>query len=240
MMLCVGVLFMCCIFMAWVYYHLNYMKVLLPDVEGAITLESLLKCSKTGDIIMFCGTSRDSSVVKGWSGCRWSHIGIIVEDEKTFEKYLYNADACTSLRNVTNGSYDEGVQLNDLEVCIKSYQGYVYYAPLMNIYGKECQFSDLLPMMRLLNGCKFNHDWSELLRCTFGKGGGYLGSKIEHVDSFFCSQLVAHAYYRMGVIGNDIPFNEYHPSSFIGELQADWINGYYAGELFLVRLSNCK
>ena len=223
------VLLSCCTILAWIFYHLDYLRVKFPDCEGAILLEDLLKKSKTGDLILLSGRGRDSSVVKGWSGCLWSHIGMIVEDLETKDKYLYNSDACSSRRNASDGKYKEGVQLNDLKVYLETYPGYAFYCPLIG--NPE---TNIIEAIRALNGINFNRDWIELLRCTHGKGGGCLGSKQERVDLYFCSQLVAQIYYFMGVIGDRIPFNEYHPASFVGELDADWINNCHAGELLWV------
>lgn len=229
-------LMVCCTLLAWVFQHLRYLWNQLPEVEYKIGLGDLLKTANTGDLILFSGTGRDSSVVKAWSGCRWSHIGMIVVDPKTERRYIYNADPCVSRMNATNGKYQEGVQMNDLEVFIKTYPGYSIYCPLYNINGKIPKVDAIIPLIKEINGKPFNHDWIELLRSTHGKGGGYLGSRTETVDSYFCSQIVAEAYYHMGIFGKRIPFNEYHPASFVGELEADWINGYKTGELSYIAL----
>jgi len=218
----------------WIYFHLSctFHRRHPPD-EPTISWARLKKEARTGDVIVFSGGGSDSVTVRAWSGCPWTHVGMIVRDPDAPNGdglYLWNADPSKSRRDVSTGLYREGVQLNDLLIYLATSRASAYFVPLLPSC-REITIGQLLPTIRTLSGIPFHHDWLELLRCTQGPGGGpVLGSKEPQSDSYFCSQLVAETLYNVGVMGDRIPFNEYHPRSFIGEMGADWLPPYGPGE----------
>ncbi len=220
-----------CFIVSWIFSHQRYLFYRGPSkVEGGtVTLDDLERArARTGDLLLFSGRGRDSSVVNAWSGRRWTHVGMVVRDSDTGQLYIYHSDACPHRRNASDGKYKSGVQLNDLRLYLETYPGSAFHRPL---YGETYTSASIVPLIRAFHGIVFNQNWVELLRCTQGRGGGIFGSKEERVDALFCSQFVAHLYYHMGIIGDDVPFNEYHPASFAGELDVDWSDGHGAGEL---------
>jgi len=220
----------------WIFRHLSCLYIRRPDEDGRwISWAGLLKRARTGDLILFSGTGRDSAVVRSWSGSRWTHIGMVVRSDDSLygtiqRLFLWNADSCQSRRNLLNGKYKEGVQLNDLRLYLDTYPGYAYYCPLMG--GRSVGKDELKPLYRELSGKPFNHQCVELLRCTQGPGGGYLGRKQADPDKWFCSQLIAESLMFLGLMGGSIPTNEYHPASFVGEMAADWKEGVRPGPLY--------
>ena len=215
----VVILVTCCFFLAWIRHRLDFLRPRFPDnIHDATTLEDLMNNCRTGDLIAFCGTERlDSALVRAWSASPWTHVGMVVVDPDTGRKYLYNADACKARKDVTSGKYREGVQMNDLWVYLKSYPGWCFHCPSSH----STTLGQLKGLIRAFRKIPFNHDCGDLLRCTFGPGGGPMGSRTEHVDAFFCSQLVAWVYRELGILDDDIPPNEYHPASFVSN--PSWI-----------------
>ena len=203
----------CCFLLAWIRHRLDFLWPRFPDgIRRATSLGDFMKKCETGDLVLFCGTGRlDSALVRAWSASPWTHVGmVIVDDANNGKKYLYHADACKARKNAINGKYEEGIQMNDLWVYLKTYPGWSFHRPLLS----RVPLGALKPIARALHGIPFNHDWRDLLRCTFGPGGGPMGSRGEFVDAFFCSQLVAWIYQELGIIDKGVPRNEYHPAYF--------------------------
>lgn len=217
---------LCCSLLAWIRHRLDFLRPRFPDgIRHATSLDDFMKKCETGDLVLFCGTGRlDSALVRAWSATPWTHVGMVVVDDDG-KKYLYHADACKARKNAIDGKYEEGIQMNDLWVYLNTYPGWSFHLPLLPHVPLEA----LKPIVRALHGIPFNHDWRDLLRCTFGSGGGPMGSRAEYVDAFFCSQLVAWIYRELGVIGNGVPRNEYHPASFVGKLDVDWSSDFCLG-----------
>lgn len=74
---------------------------------------------------------------------------------------------------------------------------------------------DELRKLRLeLRGKPYEKNTSELIRSAYD---GPFGENIEDLSSLFCSELVAEAYQRMGLLDEDVPSNEYSPVDFSSE-----------------------
>lgn len=76
-----------------------------------------------------------------------------------------------------------------------------------------------------VSGRPYKQDWIQLVRAS------YNANEEDDLSSMFCSQLIAAAYQRLGLISNEVCSNNFVPSDFANNFQ---------GELKGARMSNVR
>jgi hypothetical protein len=182
--------------------------------------EDIRKQLKTGDILLFSGKGGISEGIKFFTLSKWSHVGIVYRfDDPRDAKgsiFCWESTTLSNLQDADTGKLTKGVQRVELserlERCFAS--GYeVSVRPLAKSLTDD--------MIRALNdfrhevsGRPYEKDKIELLKTAYE---GIFGNNKEDLSSLFCSELVAEAYQRMGLLTEKMPSNEYTPKDFSSE-----------------------
>ena len=155
---------------------------------------------KTGDIIAFSGFGHKSVIVNlvtfGWPFWYASHVGIIGEYEG--EQLLFESTTLSNLSCVVQQKPFKGVQSVRLSDRVKTYNGRVYHYPIYRqLFGNE---SDRLNEF-LLEKVGTPYDLHGGMRSAT-HGLSWLESKFkgEDLNFIFCSELVAAAHARIGLL----------------------------------------
>lgn len=82
-----------------------------------------------------------------------------------------------------------------------------------------------------MKGRPYEEDEIELIKAAYD---GPLGRNTEDLRSLFCSELVAEAYQRMGLLSDAQPANEYTPKDFSDEGELVLLKGKLGKEIRLV------
>jgi hypothetical protein len=184
---------------------------------------------KTGDVILFSGEGGISDGIKFFTRSRYSHVGIVYRfsDPRDPEGtvFCWESTTLSDLTDADTGKATMGVQRVELserlERCFA--KGYA-----IRIRPLAKALTD--PMVEALNA--FRHEVSgrpyeksvlDLLRAAYD---GFLGANREDLSSLFCSELVAEAFQRMGLLSDSIPSDEYTPKDFSAEGRMRLLNGY--------------
>ena len=181
---------------------------------------------KTGDLVLFDGHGKASRLIKSITGSQWSHIGMIVVNEALGMVQLFESTKGRGL-DVFTGKYVRGVRLTMLSDAIRNCNGAVAVRRLNRPLGlfEQAAFAS---WRRVSMGRPYERSLFELWKAAFV---GPLGKNTEALWSLFCSELVAEAYQRMGILGEPPvapPSNEYTPADFSTEcdsplvLAGDW------------------
>lgn len=185
---------------------------------------------KTGDILLFSGKSGISEGIKFFTLSKWSHVGMVYKFESPLDPkgsvFCWESTTLSNVKDADTGKLTRGVQRVELserlERCFA--QGYeISVRPLSKALTDE--------MIQALN--LFRHDVSGLpyeknkIELLIAAYDGIFGeSKEEDLSSLFCSELVAEAYQKMGLLTEEIPSNEFVPKDFSSErvlkLQLDY------------------
>jgi hypothetical protein len=129
---------------------------------------------------------------------------------------LWEATADTDLKDVTTNRIGSGVQLLDLKEWITFYNGETAVRRL-RVERSPAMRAALLAFYENVRGRPYQRRKLELLRATYD---GLMGTNArEDLSSLFCSELVAAAYQRMGLLPKRPPSNEYTPADFSEERQ---------------------
>jgi len=184
------------------------MGVILP------AFEALKENLDTGDILLFGGESRFSKAIKKLTGGRWSHAALVARVSPESPPLLWEATLSPELADVQTQEIGQGVRLFDLEQWI-AYYGEETAIRRLRVERTEEMKTTLLDFYYEAAGRPYEKNRLEMLRSVYD---GPLGKNHQPgTDSFFCSELVAEAYQRMGLLPNFPPSNEYTPRDFSTE-----------------------
>lgn len=146
-----------------------------------------------GDVIAFAGKKPGSDVIKAFTGSNVSHVGVVLQWE------LIGADLASSKRILVAEATAAGVQFTQLSRFVKAYEGELWWLPLSKesqgrLEERKQAFFDFL-----LEQEGKPYDYSQAL----GAWADALGipSNQENFEKFFCSELVAAALEKAGVLG---------------------------------------
>lgn len=175
---------------------------------------------KTGDILLFSGKGGISDGIKFFTLSKWSHVGMVYRfsdpNDPNGSVFCWESTTLSNIADADTGKLTKGVQRVELserlERCFAT--GYE-----ISVRQLSEPLSD--PMIVALNN--FRHEVSgrpyekskiELLRAAYD---GLFGDNKEDLGSLFCSELVAEAYQRMGLLTESQPSNEFTPKDFSSE-----------------------
>ena len=177
-----------------------------------ISYRNLRPDLKTGDIVLYSGRQRISTVIKLATRSHWSHVGMVI--------YLPEADLVavwestrrgTHLVDIDSGQVRKGVQLVPLGDRLRTYKGSFAIRQLRDATLTSDNFKSLWALRRVLAESPYEDDRLELLKAAYD---GPFGRNDEDLSSIFCSELVAEAYQSLGLLSEHKASNEYVPADF--------------------------
>ena len=208
-----------------------------------VSIDHVLREAKTGDLVLFSGCGGDSGLIKGWSWNPWSHCGIVVRDPNINGQrpdrhlYIWHANVNDSYvdaiqqKSLPNG----GTQLNDLEVCLRAYNGVICWRPI----SEEIPHQKFNAVLKDLSEHKFCRDYWDLLGVTQTPIGDAIrtvrGEIPTRPDQHFCSGLAARSYQLTGALEKTCTM-QIHPAHFTQKYDAKmpWRDPYRLGSEYLV------
>lgn len=164
----------------------------------------------TGDLVLFSGRGFVSWLIRWASGSKWSHIGMVVKVTDGDMILLFESTTLSKVKDVVSGKVRRGVQLVSLSERIMSYDGQVGIVFLAAPRTSE-MIKALLDFRGEVRNRPYEKSFVGLFKSLYD---GCFGENKEDLTSVFCSELVAEAYQRMGVLSNEIPSDEYTPADF--------------------------
>lgn len=158
---------------------------------------------KVGDIIGFSGFSRHSFLINlmtyGIPGWGISHVGIIGEYDG--EKLLFESTVLSNIPCVIQKKSFKGVQAVKLEDRLTDYDGRAWHYPIFRqLYNAEANRLNKF----LVRKIGIPYDKVGGMRSA-GVGLSWLESRLrgEDLSSLFCSELIAAAHRRIGLLRTD-------------------------------------
>ncbi|QPB44520.1 hypothetical protein [Medusavirus stheno T3] len=171
----------------------------------------------TGDIVLFRGRSATSAIIRTFSHCQWTHVGIAVRrDGRLFILHSDPKNGCIDHLS-GDGCETSGVQLNDLGEYTAKYEGDVYIRQLR----RDDTFDDdaLEQVMAEVSGCRFSDSLSHKARSAAGATAWIPRCRAGVADDgkrhFFCSELAAYVLARCTMLdAATTDVRTYHPGHF--------------------------
>lgn len=179
-------------------------------------LDELAPELRTGDLLLFSGKSWTSEGIKRLTSSVWSHVGLVwrVEDGRHAGTLtVWESTTLADLPDLDTGLARPGVQRVDLRARLRQCFASGYRVGVRQLRpGPDPAMLAALDALRLeVMGRPYEASELELLLAVYE---GALGANDPALDSLFCSELVAEAYLRMGLLDPAVPANEYTPRDF--------------------------
>lgn len=197
-----------------------------------MTYDELRPRLGTGDLVLFSGKGGLSAGIKWATGSPWSHIAMVYSISEHDMVLLWEATTPTNVADVNTGEPRDGVQMVPLSDRLRKYNGDFAFRLLdLDVTGEM-----LTALQRFRSEVKarpYEKDKIELVKAAYD---GPFGKNQEDLSSLFCSELIAEAYQRMGLLPfapNDKPSNEYVPGDFSSEAGLTLLKGELSKEILL-------
>ncbi len=177
------------------------------------TIESQLR---TGDLLLFSGKSWTSEGIKQLTASFWSHVGLvwrITEGPHAGTLAVWESTTLADLVDLDTDTAHPGVQRVDLRARLGACLAAGYRVGVRQLSEPlDAPRLEALEALRVeLVGRPYEEGQLELL-CAVCEGA--FGDNEANLDSLFCSELVAEAYQRMGLLDVTHASNEFTPRDF--------------------------
>lgn len=191
----------------------------------------------TGDLVLFSGKGGESTVVRILSNSRWSHIGMAVRVAESDDVLLWESAPSEDLAELAHIHAPGGVRLIPMRERLRHYVGHVAVRHL-HVHRHAEMLSSLHAFREEIAGRPYEQDRWELFKAPYD--GPFGGNSKEELSSVFCSELVAAAYQRMGLLPPDPPSNEYIPADFASEAGLMLLEGSLGPERPITRVERAE
>lgn len=146
------------------------------------------KTMKPGDVLAFGGEGFLSDAIKFVTGCPASHVGVVLQTNiPTLEGHIINQ----IIESTSIGGGFAGVRINRVSDHIRDYKGEIWCLPLARKFDQGMFFSFLLDQV----GKKYDAPQA------LGSALDFIPDNREDLDRLFCSELIAAAFEKVGIIG---------------------------------------
>jgi len=195
-----------------------------------INYQSIRESLSTGDIILFSGKGPISAGIKRATLCKWSHVGMILKLPEYDFLTIWESTTLSNVRDLDTGKLRKGVQLVPLSARVNMYDGDIVIRRLDGVEFNKDDVKKLMQFRREVTGRPYEEHIIELIKAAYD---GPFGLNSEDLSSLFCSELVAEAYQRLGLLDERIPSNEYTPKDFSEEGRLNLLKGTLSKEILL-------
>ena len=165
----------------------------------------------TGDIVLFSGVDAYSRLVKVGTSSKWSHVGLILNTPHHDFLTMWESSIREDTLDVEAGLHRIGVRLVSFHDRVKAFEGEISIRRLQGGVLSEESLGALVQFREELRGRDYERNKFELLRASNERA---FRNKEEDLSSLFCSELVAEAYQRLGLLTEEKPSNDYAPKDF--------------------------
>src|SRR5262249_18984000 len=163
-----------------------------------------------GDLILFCGRTPIHLRIQEVTGCPWTQVALLLRHSNDPQPLVFESTKMSASLDIKTGSILRGVQLGRLSDRLSSFDGTVAVRELRPPLSDR-QAEALLAFAEQVHGRPFNDSKRVAVGALRRKNHPSDGS------SFYCSELVAEAYQRMGLLPTPprgLTSNNYIPADF--------------------------
>ena len=185
---------------------------------------------RTGDIVLFSGKGGISAGIKWATLSRWSHVGMILKLVEYDFVTVWESTTLSDVADLESKMPRKGVQLVPLSARINRYDGDIAVRRLQGVEIGADDIRKLMQLRREIAGREYEQDKIELIKAAYD---GPFGRNEEDLSSVFCSELVAEAYQRLGLLAEDKPSNEYVPADFSEKRGLQLLKGSLGPEILI-------
>lgn len=166
---------------------------------------------KTGDIVLFSGKGPVSAGIKIATGSKWSHVGMVFVLPEYDFVCVWESTTLSNIKDLQSDQARQGVQLVPLRERVNKYNGQIAVRQLQGFEADTTSLNKLNCFRKDVANRPYEQNKIELIKSAYD---GLFGANQECLSSLFCSELVAEAYQRLGLLSELVPSNEHTPADF--------------------------
>ena len=180
----------------------------------------------SGDVILYSGDHPLHLRQQEVTGCPWSQVGLVLRSPINSQLFVFESTKLSVCRDVKKRAIVHGVQIARLEDRVDSFEGKVVVRRIVPSFSRRT-VSRLHLFAEEVHGRPFNDSKLTAARAFRRR------NTASDCSSFFCSELVAEAYQRIGLLPtppNGLSSNNYIPADFSSVFPAAQLplrKGYY-------------
>lgn len=183
----------------------------------------------TGDIVLFSGKGGISAGIKWFTQSKWSHVGMVLRLPEWDAVLIWESTNLDDVAEIESGKARKGVQIVPLSERLRKYPGETSIR-LLEMERTPEMLKELSLLRAEVKGRPYETDKLELFKAAYE---GPFGDNVEDLSSLFCSELVAEAYQRMGLLSEKKPSNEYTPKDFSDKRKLKLLKGKLQKEVIV-------
>lgn len=185
---------------------------------------------KTGDIVLFAGKGLISWLIQKITNNQYSHVGMVLRIDGFDFVTIWESTILGDTPDIFHQK-KKGVQIVQLSKRIKNYKGKIAIRMLHDFEFGEEQEKIITQLRHEINNRPYEKNYLSLIKSAWD---GKLGkNKKKDLSSLFCSELVAEAYMRLGLIAKDQVSSEYTPADFSEQGALKLIQGVLGPEIII-------
>lgn len=195
-----------------------------------VAYQSMRSQLRTGDIVLFSGKGGISTGIKWGTLSKWSHVGMVLRLPEYDFVTVWESTTLSTTIDLDSKQPRKGVQLVPLSARVSGYDGDIAVRRLTGVADDDVNVDELMNLRKEISGRPYEQSKIELIKSAYD---GPLGRNAEDLSSLFCSELVAEAYQRMGLLADGVPSNEYTPADFSQKRNLTLLKGSLADEVLI-------
>lgn len=203
-------------------------------VQANVKYSEVKDSLKTGDLILFHGRLKIGEFIEAVEGCEWSHVGMVIKSEDigisaSDKLLLWESNDLTNLKDEVLNKSKTGPMLVDLyERMLTDIKE--NYDNMFKI--RYLKYNDKVNVKEMLDNLKsfiFSVHTDNFPKSEFKMIEDFLEGRILNKNfnpkEFFCSELIAATYMKMGILPENLSPNSYEPIDFSGKGKLQLISG---------------
>lgn len=184
---------------------------------------------KTGDIVLFSGKGFISWLIKKVTKNEYSHVGMIIRIDGFDFVALWESTTLSDVPDIWHKK-KKGVQIVQLSERLRHYDGKVAVRLLHDFEFGENENKIITELRHEVNNRPYEKNFLSLAKSALDST--FLGkNKKKDLSSLFCSELVAEAYMRLGLIAKNQISSEYTPADFSEKRNLKLLKGVLGPEI---------
>lgn len=183
---------------------------------------------KTGDIVLFSGKGPLSLGIRWATSSKWSHMGMVLNLEEFDFVCVWQSTTLDIAKDVFADKILNGVQLVTMSSLVNGYGGELAIRQLKEANLDKKDIKNLMNFRKEVSRRDYEWDVIELIKSAYD---GLGGQNVEDLSNLFCSELVAEAYQRLGLLDEIKPSNEYTPADFSEKRGLELLKGFLGPEI---------
>ena len=200
--------------------------------------EDIRSSLKTGDIVLFSGNKGIAPFIRLCTRSKWTHVGMVYKRGEDI--FLWESTKIGKVVDSEMGKKINGVQLPLLSERIRRFPGEVAIRPISREIDED-MVRKLYDFRQKVKGKKYDNNTITLLMAAYD--GIFIPEEFvpdasNDLSSFFCSELIAATYQKIGLIPSKPPPSEYTPADFSEHGKVKLMKGYELGKEKLVKWNN--